>query len=58
MAPTTTIFAVGPQLLYFSTDLENKTCFGSTIIYFQNDENIQDGVFSDFFMLFFKVWCP
>jgi hypothetical protein len=31
MAPTSTIFAFGPQLLYFPTDFQNKTCFGSTI---------------------------
>jgi hypothetical protein len=28
MAPTTTIFAFGPQLLYISIDFQNKTCFG------------------------------
>jgi hypothetical protein len=60
MAPTTTIFVFGPQLLYFSTDFQTKTCFGSIILkaihfhllddfYFQNGRNIQDGVFQIFY---------
>jgi hypothetical protein len=55
MAPTTIIFVFGPQLLYFSTDFQTKTCFGSIILKaihfhllddfcFQNGRNIQDGV--------------
>jgi hypothetical protein len=51
MAPTTTIFPFGPQLLYFSTDFQNKACFRSKILeatqfylfnefYFQNGGNI------------------
>jgi hypothetical protein len=60
MALTTTIFVFGPQLLYFSTDFQTKTCFGSIILktihfhllgdfYFQNGRNIQDGVFQFFY---------
>jgi hypothetical protein len=33
MTPNTTIFALGPQILHFSADFQNKTCFGSTILY-------------------------
>jgi hypothetical protein len=40
MAPTSTVFALGPQLLYFSTD--------SLDFYFQNGGYIQDGGFPDF----------
>jgi hypothetical protein len=55
MAPTTAMFALGPQLLCFSTDLEKKPCFGSKnsyaihffclMIFFLNGGNIQDGDF-------------
>jgi hypothetical protein len=57
MAPTTTIFALGPQLLYFSTHLENKTYLEAQFyklsillddFYFQNGGYIQDGVFQIF----------
>jgi hypothetical protein len=60
MVPTTTILVFGPQLLYFSTDFQTKTCFGSIILKaihfhllddfnFQNGRNIQDGVFQIFY---------
>jgi hypothetical protein len=59
MVLTTTYFALGSQLLYFSTDLENKTCFGITIqaihfllfddFYFQNAGNIQVAFFRFFY---------
>jgi hypothetical protein len=58
----TTVFAFGPQLLKFSTDFQNKTCFGNTIIlaipihllddfYLQTGGIIQDGVFQTFYVL-------
>jgi hypothetical protein len=60
METTTSFCALGPQLLYFSTDFKNKICFGSTIlqaIHFHlfddfnllNGKNIQDGVFQIFY---------
>jgi hypothetical protein len=57
MAPTVTMFALGSQLLYFLNDLENNVLemfwkhnlkaihFLLFDFYFQNGENIQDGVF-------------
>jgi hypothetical protein len=52
----TGMFALGPQLLCFSTDLEKKhvleakfhMLFFCLMIFFQNGGNIQDGVFLDF----------